>query len=77
MDILKFRGLSISKEQFEEKYSLVLSDIEWKVVVSNAMASWENDIDQIRHLATKYVRDSMKEAGYSLSLEDGELKFKK
>lgn len=77
MNKLKFRGLSISKEQFEEKYNLELTDIEWKLIISNTTKKWEEDIDQIRSLASKYIRDSLIEVGYKPVLEEDKLKFKK
>jgi len=74
-DNLKFKGLSLSKEQFQERFEVNLSDIEWKVFKNDVIKQWEEDIDQIRSLAMKYMRDQLKEMGYKSVLKNGKLTF--
>ena len=75
MKKLRFRGLAIGKSEFEQKYNLILTDIEWQSIVSKAEREWEEDIDQIRYLAEKYTRNALVNVGYKLELVNGELSY--
>ena len=73
---LKFKGLTISKDSFEEKYNITLSDIEWRAIVNSASKSWEENLDEFRLLAFKHIRNSMADIGYKPSLDGVNLVFK-
>jgi hypothetical protein len=75
--MLKFKGLTISKSDFEEKYSVQLSDIEWQALASNVNRTWEDQVDQLRLLAFKHIKNGMHEIGYKPKLIDNEIAFNK
>lgn len=76
-EILRFRGLTINKERFEEKYGITLSDTEWKVVISNATRSYEEDLNEYKLLVSRHIRKALHEIGYKATLEGTELKYKR
>lgn len=76
-EVLRFKGLSISKEDFEQKYHVKITDIEWKVIVSTATREYEENIDQYKLLVFRFIRSAMDEAGYKVTMDGPELKFKK
>lgn len=75
MKKLRFRGLAIGKNEFEQKYNLILTDIEWQSIVSKAERDWEEDIEQIRNLAEKYTRNALNNVGYKLEIVNGKLSY--
>lgn len=75
--ILRFKGLSISKEIFEEKYKVTLTDIEWKAVVSKSENSWKEQADELRLIVFRHIRQAMDEIGYRAELDTKDLIFKK
>ncbi len=75
---MRFKGLSISKEQFEEKYLVELTDLEGQILSKNCEADWEqNAIIQVRGLALKSIKTSMASLGYKLDLKGTEIVFRK
>lgn len=46
--ILRFKGLTITKQDFEEKYDVELTDIEWNSIVNLSTKSWEASINDLR-----------------------------
>ena len=75
---MRFKGLSISKEQFEEKYLVELTDIEWQILTKNCEADWElNAISKVRGLAFKSIKTSMNSLGYKMDLDGAEIVFRK
>ncbi|MEQ9120350.1 hypothetical protein [Fulvivirga sp.] len=75
-DKIVFKGLSISRRDFELKYNVELSDIEWNSLVNNIKASWQENVDQLRLLAFRHIKEGMKEIGYGPSLEGNDVVFK-
>ena len=75
---MRLKGLSISKEDFEEKYSVQLTDLEWQLFSKNCENEWETKaIAELRSLAFKSIRTSMLEIGFKLDLDGTQLVFKK
>ena len=76
-DILRFKALSISKTQFEKKYQVSLTDLQWKLLSQNSEKDWEeNAVDEIRRLAFKSIRKSMSDLGFKVDLNGSDLTFK-
>jgi len=76
MDLLRFPGLSISKDEFEKKYSIKLSNYEWQTLTRTITSSWKESIDEFRLLAFKHIRFAMEENGYNVKLEGKDIVFK-
>ena len=74
---LRFKGLSITKEQFQNKYDVQLSDVEWQSLVSLSTKSWEEGVDELRLMVFRHIRSAMEEIGYRPVLEGKEVKFGK
>ncbi|PTB96336.1 hypothetical protein C9994_07770 [Marivirga lumbricoides] len=73
---IKLKGFNVSKSDFEEKYKVQLSDIEWGIIVKKINASWEEHIQEVRLLAFKHIRSAMNDIGYAPALEGKDISFK-
>lgn len=74
---MKFKGFNISKDEFEEKFKVELTDLEWKLVCSKAESKWNDNSDELRAIATKIIRLSMNDIGYKIKLDGLEMVFEK
>ncbi len=75
--LIKFKGFTISKEDFEKKYNVELSDLEWKIVSNTSNIEWQNKIEELRALAFKCVRKAMNSINYNTQLEGKDIVFVK
>ncbi|MBK6265693.1 hypothetical protein JKA74_11650 [Marivirga sp. S37H4] len=73
---IKLKGFNVSKNDFEEKYNVQLSDIEWGIIAKKINSSWEEHIQEVRLLAFKHIRAAMNDIGYTPSLEGKDISFK-
>lgn len=74
---LKFKGFTISKDDFESKYDVVLSDLEWKLVCDRANNEWELRVAELRNIAFKSIKSGMNSIGYNVQLKGKDITFKK
>tara|TARA_B110000046_G_C12888241_1_gene353187 strand:- start:486 stop:719 length:234 start_codon:yes stop_codon:yes gene_type:complete len=75
---VRFRGLTITKEVFEKKYEVKLTDLQWQILTKSCEKDWEtNAIEELRKLAFKSMRKSMSDIGYKMDLSKAEIVFKK
>lgn len=74
---LKFRAISLSKENLKEKYNIEFTDQEWGIFKSHAGRSWEEGIEEFRLLISKHVRHGLSEIGFKPTLEDGKFGYKR
>lgn len=74
---LRFPSLVISKEDFEEKYDVTLTDMEWKLLSSHTNNSWGEHLEELRLMIFRHIRIGMKEIGYKPSLTGKSIKFEK
>lgn len=75
--LLRFKGISINKDDFEKKYDISLSDIEWSILISRTEKSWEENIDEFRLYVFRHIKAALDEIGYKPVLDKTEIKFKK
>ena len=71
------RGVVISREDIEERYTCKLTDIEWKIFRSSIIKSWKEDEGEIRRLVFKHIKTTFNEMDYKLELSGKDLIFKK
>lgn len=74
---LKLNGFNISKIDFEEKYSISLTDLEWGILKSKTESLWLDHIEELRNLALRHIKSSMNDIGYRIALEGKDIVFKK
>lgn len=75
--VLRFKGLSISKEDFEEKYGIQLTLIEWHNLITIATHSWEGYSEELRLYAFHHIKHAMQEMGYKPTLNGSDITFEK
>ncbi|MEO9871160.1 hypothetical protein [Ekhidna sp.] len=74
---LRLKGLSISKEDFELRYNVSLSDLEWHNLINSCTSSWEDHIEELKLMAFKHIKESMNSIGYRVALEEKDIIFQK
>lgn len=74
---IKFKGFTISREHFELKYNVSLSDIESNSLTNRVNESWELHVQELRLLAFKHIREKMSDLGYKVELKGTDIQFMK
>lgn len=77
IETLKFKGMSISKENFELKYNIQLSSLEWGTIVTLVSKSWEESILEVKLLSFRHIKEALGEIGYKPMLNESEISFEK
>lgn len=72
---MRFKGITIIKEDFESKYNIQLSDTQWNNLVLITSKSWEENSDELRLMVFKHVRAAMSNIGFKPKLVDDKLNF--
>ena len=74
---ITLRGVAITKDALEEKYTFEMSDEEWKIFASKLLHSWNTDEEAIRKLVFGHVKKSLEDTGFKLDIAPTGLVFKK
>ncbi len=74
---IRLKGFVISKQSLTDRFSVELTDIEWKEFSKNLMESWGAMEFGLEGMIVKHVTSSLAKSGFRPTLKDNKLIYEK